>query len=109
MYGQQEDTMTGWNLPPGCSTRDLPGNTREEEEAEVAYDEIAMQLVEAKLIDQFTVDEEWFDKLVMFIMRKQGEAYGEGYREGGREERSHQEQLEIEKAAEEWQRKKAIS
>lgn len=30
--------MTGWNLPPGCSTSDLPGNRPEDLAAEAAME-----------------------------------------------------------------------
>lgn len=94
--------MTGFNLPPGCNVSDLPGNTKEEQEAEVAYDKLCEELEIHKLLDPVQDDEEWSDKLVQFIMRKMGEAYGAGYQEGSREERAQQEQQEIEKAAKEW-------
>ena len=29
--------MSGWNLPPGCSLADLPGNRPEDREMEVLY------------------------------------------------------------------------
>ena len=36
--------MTGWNLPPGCSVSDIPGNGPEDAKAEGICDEIYLVL-----------------------------------------------------------------
>lgn len=33
--------MTGWNLPPGCNSSDIPGNTPEDEAWEKMLDRLA--------------------------------------------------------------------
>jgi hypothetical protein len=100
--------MTGWNLPPGCSTRDLPGNRPEDEAGEAFYDSFYEMEEEARKAHP-EMGDDYVEALCAWAWKRFGEAYGEGYQEGGREERSHQEQLEIEKAAEEWRSGKAPS
>jgi len=42
-------TMAGFNLPPGCSVSDIPGNRPEDEKIEAAYDLIDELLFKARL------------------------------------------------------------
>ena len=92
--------MTGFNLPPGCNVSDLPGNTKENMEAEAAYEKICEELETLKLIDPVSVDEEWYDHLVMFIMRKMDEAFTTGYQQARADDAEAKQIAEIEKAAE---------
>ena len=89
--------MTGFNLPPGCSVRDIPGNRPEDDAAEAAYDQLYTELEE----QGFDVsDEEFTEKIITFITRKQGEAYGAGWQAAIEEQKMHEEQLAIEKLVE---------
>lgn len=70
--------MTGWNLPPGCNVRDLPGNSAEEERAEALWDTIADTLTEHGI----DCEKEGTEKLIEAIAKIVGDAYGEGYQQG---------------------------
>ena len=43
--------MSGWNLPPGCSVSDLPGNRPSDARAEAIYDAIYAALENVKLTE----------------------------------------------------------
>jgi hypothetical protein len=74
------------NFPPGCSIRDIPGNRPEDEAQEAAYEQLCEELEVAGIVHADKVDEEWHDHLVQFIMRKMGDAYGEGYQQAQADE-----------------------
>lgn len=64
------------NLPPGCSVRDIPGNSKEDLEAEAVYDAIYEELAKVKMTD----DEA--NALAEWIYDSLGDAYSKGYQEG---------------------------
>lgn len=64
--------MTGFNLPPGVSVRDLPGNRPEELAAEALYDEIYNQFP-----DDLTDEQK--DLLAAWVYEQIGKAYADGY------------------------------
>lgn len=99
--------MTGFNLPPGCNVSDIPGNRPEDLAAEAAYEALCEELETSKLVDPIQDDEEWADRLVMFILRKMGEAHQAGWNGAVNEQKSHEEQQAIEKATEEWRASEA--
>jgi hypothetical protein len=68
--------MTGWNLPPGCNVHDLPGNSREEEQAEALYDKLADAIAVLDLDNETT--RKALDKLVAIV----GDVYARGYADG---------------------------
>ena len=65
----------GWDLPPGVTTSMLPGNTKEEQEAEALHDKLYDGL--CKL-----VSDEPSDELIEYIYKQIGEAYHLGYAQG---------------------------
>jgi hypothetical protein len=73
--------MTGWNLPPGCNVRDLPGNSPGEQAAEALGDALY----------ELLPDGEWFDAVFEFVQKVQSTAYAEGYAQGASDERMAQE------------------
>jgi len=66
----------GWDLPPGVSTSDLPGNRPEDAAIEAAYDEAYELISKAGLLD---VDEEKVDEIAELIVKAMGDAYSKGY------------------------------
>lgn len=66
--------MTGWNLPPGCSVNDLPGNSKSEKKAEALYDLIWDQFPASLSEAQCTTLADW-------IYSQIGEAYSNGYQQ----------------------------
>lgn len=66
--------MTGFNLPPGCSARDIPGNRPEDETVEafysVAYQEFA------------DLPEELQERIADWAWTMVGISYSEGYNRG---------------------------
>lgn len=79
--------------------RDIPGNRPEDEAAEAASDALYKAL-EEQGFDMS--DEEFVEKIITFIERQQGIAYGLGYRAAIAEQKEYEEQQAIEKAAKEW-------
>jgi hypothetical protein len=68
----------GWDLPPGVSTRDLPGNTDQDREADraVAFEDALYD----KCREVFSQPP---DALVIeWLWKQMGEAYSEGYQQG---------------------------
>jgi hypothetical protein len=68
--------MTGWNLPPGCSVRDLPGNSPAEQAAEALGDELYGLLPDA----------ECYDAVFEFVQKAISKAYADGYAQGQSDE-----------------------
>jgi hypothetical protein len=66
--------MTGWNMPPGCNTSDIPGNRPEDQLAEQIADEIAA-------ID-CGLNELHIERLTDLIMKWYQAGFDEGYAEG---------------------------
>jgi hypothetical protein len=64
----------GWDLPPGCSVRDLPGN-RPEEQAEEAFFDLVYEQFPA------TMSEDDKEKLAAWMWEQVGKAYGDGYQQ----------------------------
>ncbi len=81
--------MTGWNLPPGCSVRDIPGNRPEDEAQEALLDELYEQI--AKHLGGASADEAVSGPLAEWYSTKIGEAYRMGYEQGISDERMAQE------------------
>jgi len=77
--------MTGFNLPPGCSTSDLPGNRPED----AAYEAFVDKLCE---LDAELVDLQKFDDICDWLWKEMGEAYRKGYTQGQSDERLAAEQ-----------------
>ena len=66
--------MTGWNMPPGCNVRDIPGNRPEDEAAEALADRI----YDALLLP----DTRETDEIVDRLMKLCGDVYAEGHAQG---------------------------
>lgn len=64
--------MTGWNLPPGCSVRDIPGNHPEDE-----ADEALAEMISDKFKNN--LDESTLDKLIEWAYELRSDAYSKGY------------------------------
>jgi len=58
--------MAGWNLPPGCSVRDIPGNRIEDE----AWEKLCGELDELNL----GLSDEKFETLAQWVSSKLDEA-----------------------------------
>jgi len=82
--------MTGWNLPSGCSVRDIPGNRPEDEAAEAqadfAYDWINQQNVLNGL------DEDAKDQLCEALCQLIDKSRQEGYHDAQTDDTMGQEQ-----------------
>lgn len=68
----------GWDLPPGCSISDLPGNSAEEQRQEAFLDAFYDQITKLRLP---LIKEEKLEDLSSWVWKQIGEAYGEGYRQ----------------------------
>jgi hypothetical protein len=64
--------MAGWNLPPGCSISDIPGNRPEDEAEEALYDAI----YEAYGCD--SLDDATADRLVAVVKKAWADGYAQG-------------------------------
>lgn len=73
--------MTGFNLPPGCSVRDLPGNRPEDEAAEAFIDAFYDAAKAAEETDP-TKGELYLEKLSSWAWDRMGDAWGDGYQRG---------------------------
>src|SRR5262245_37279018 len=80
----KEKQMTGWNMPPGCNIRDIPGNSAEDQKAEAAYDAIY------ELLDPLHIDEGERERVADAFYKMLGAAYHEGYQAGQDDERMAQ-------------------
>jgi hypothetical protein len=78
--------MTGWNMPPGCNERDIPGNSREDEAEEALANSVANVLVEYGIDPDSKCAEALYD----FVSKLRSDAYAEGYAQGGSDEREAQ-------------------
>ena len=67
--------MTGFNLPPGVSVSDLPGNSPAELAAEALSEAIYSQFPESLSAQECDKLEAWITTLI-------GKAYSEGYSQG---------------------------
>lgn len=76
--------MTGFNLPPGCSVSDIPGNRPEDMEAEALVEKISEALLALKVYEhlpeatQMAIEEKVFELC--------GDTYNEGYKRGQADE-----------------------
>lgn len=92
--------MTGFNLPPGCSVSDLPGNSKAEQEMEAAFDKLYTELIDARLI--VDVETPYHQKLILFIMKKMSDAYTDGYQQAVADKAEFEEVLRAEEFARKW-------
>lgn len=71
--------MFGWDLPPGCSVSDLPGNSKSEQDAEAFYNLI---------YDQFPrgMTDNEMEKLADWVWNQINKAYEEGYKQAQADE-----------------------
>jgi len=81
--------MTGYNLPPGVSVRDLPGNRPEDEAGEARYDAIYERL--QPLIGERDDKVVW--QVIEELDKLLAAAYGEGYAQGKTDEAQAQDYL----------------
>jgi hypothetical protein len=66
-------SIFGWDLPPGCSTKDLPGNQDSDEEA--FYDAVYA-------IFPATLSEGQMEQLAGQLWEMMSKAYSDGYAQG---------------------------
>lgn len=90
--------MGGFNLPPGCSVSDIPGNRPEELEAEAFADMVDEKLIAlgcrfdrngVPIFPRGRDRLKFYEGLSEFIAKMRDEAYSSGYAEGVRDERLH--------------------
>lgn len=86
--------MGGFNLPPGCSVSDIPGN-RPEDEREEAF----MEALDAKVEQEgLKLPEEWYEgDLWRLVVLARDLGYDQGFGEGRDEERMAQADAEMAK------------
>jgi len=83
--------MTGWNLPPGCNVRDLPGNSEDDE----AFEKMTEELTEMGMDrHEMAIVPKFIGAIIDAYRAGYREGYGEGYREG--EEMTHEKLRPIE-------------
>ena len=70
-------SIFGWDLPPGVSTSDLPGNSREEQEVEAFVEGVYEMLGEYA-----ANDEKLAEVVATWALALRGNAYSEGYQQG---------------------------
>jgi len=80
--------VTGFNMPPGCSVSDIPGNRPEDLAAEAAADAV-YNFIGRCLLTGFKdgnpvtlpleIDEEFVEKLAEWVDEMTCKAYGDGY------------------------------
>lgn len=66
----------GWDLPPGVSISDLPGNRPEEQQMEAFLDAFYNQISKLRLP---LIKEEKLEDLSTWIWKQIGDAYSKGY------------------------------
>jgi hypothetical protein len=71
----------GWDLPPGVSARDLPGNTPADQEAEAFYDAFYEMEEKARKLHP-ELGDNYVEELATWVWKQMGEAYGQGYEKG---------------------------
>ena len=64
--------MPGFNLPPGCSVRDIPGNRPEDDEAEAMFDAVS------DILGVPGENDEVVEKLVTLVTTAQREGFAQG-------------------------------
>jgi hypothetical protein len=75
--------MPDFNMPPGVSVRDIPGNTPDEQEAEAFFDLVYDKLEEVAPATSSLMDEEERNAFVTWLWGLMGNAYSKGYADGG--------------------------
>lgn len=79
----------GWDLPPGVSTSDLPGNSQAEQEAEAFADAVY------ELLGEYAANDDVFaEKIIDWANKLRSDAYTDGYRQGIADEQMAQEHKE---------------
>ena len=78
--------MSGFNLPPGCSVSDLPGNSKADQEAELLADSV-YALFESVNV---TMSDAALDKVIEWVSKLQSDAFADGYSMGAADERMAQ-------------------
>jgi hypothetical protein len=82
----------GWDLPPGVSTSDLPGNSPEEQRQEAFLDAFYDQMTKLRLP---LIKEEKLEDLSGWIWKQILEAYSEGYVQARDDQRMAEEQAHL--------------
>jgi hypothetical protein len=80
--------MGSFNMPPGCSVSDIPGNGPADQ-AEEAFTESFSAIVGE-------MDDDRFNEIAAWVWQKIGQAYGDGYSQGINDERMAREWKESE-------------
>lgn len=93
--------MTGFNLPPGCSVRDLPGNSPADEAAEAVYDKIYEIELRAREAHP-ELGDAYVEAMAEAFFSMVSEAYGQGYSQARADDEEARQIAEIEAAAAEW-------
>jgi hypothetical protein len=107
----EEEQMTSWNMPPGCSVSDIPGNTPADQASEALYDRI-YEILDKPGFKEITDhwDEPHVDQLVNDIAKMVGDSWQDGYKNGQADEgmaREHAEDQKLEAELSQWERDNA--
>ena len=84
----------GWDLPPGVSVSDLPGNSKQDQEDEAMVDALyeALQPLHDHMPNSEAA-ERCEEDVVLKLARMMAEAYGGGYEQGMFDQHMAQEEL----------------
>ena len=100
--------MAGFNLPPGCSVSDIPGNRPEDAKAEAIYD--AIYEIELKAREAHPdIGDSYVEALAEAIYSMVTNSWQDGYSESYREAREAEQLKEIEDAAKEYHEMEALA
>ncbi len=93
--------MTGWNLPPGCNVSGLPGNRKEDQEAEAFWDTFYEMEENARAAHPEKGDA-YVEAMVEWVWDMIGKAYGDGYQQAVADTAEAKEIAETERLAKEY-------
>ena len=71
--------MTGFNMPPGCSPNDIPGNRPEDTKREELWNQFYEILIESGVAKDTPETEAAFEKLEKIILQVERDGYTDGY------------------------------
>jgi hypothetical protein len=74
--------MTGWNMPPGCNERDIPGNRPEDEEEEAFINSFLDFIATLRTPNNEVEGAEIFELIALWCFDRVGDAYADGYQDG---------------------------
>jgi hypothetical protein len=86
----------GWDLPPGCSANDLPGNRPEDQASEAFYDAFYEAELDIRTANP-SMGDDYVEALAAWVYAQTGKSFGDGYAQGAADERTAAEYKSSEK------------